>query len=77
MSELAFWGHLLSGFETMVLWSGVKLVKWMRRVLERVKGRDGEINLSDEVLGSTEEGMEDSVKGVEAWERRNKVGDHN
>lgn len=63
MSELAFWGHLLSGPETMVLGNGVKSVKRMKRVPERVTGRDGEINLSDEALGSSEEGMEESVKG--------------
>lgn len=68
---------MLSGLKITVLGSEVKSVKWMRRVLERVKGRDGEINLSDEVLQSTEEGMEDSVKGVEAWESWNKVGDQN
>lgn len=37
MSELAFWGHLVSGLEATVLGSGVKSVKWMRRVLERVR----------------------------------------
>lgn len=31
MSELAFWGHLVSGLEATVLGSGVKSVKWMRR----------------------------------------------
>lgn len=37
MSELAFWGHLVSGLEATVLGSGVKSVKRMRRVLERVR----------------------------------------
>lgn len=35
-------------------------------VLEKAKDQDGEIKLSEEVLGPTGEGMEDEVKGQEA-----------
>lgn len=46
----------------------------MGMVPERARGHEGEIKHSDEVLWTTLKRMEDSVKGVEAWERWNEVG---
>lgn len=48
--------------------------KWIGRVVERARGHEGEIKLSNDVLGPTLKRMEDSVKRVEAWERWNEVG---